>query len=54
MEQSQHEIEANITLTHFILKDMKKHPQATGQLSILLNSIEMACKYISSKVRAAG
>jgi fructose-1,6-bisphosphatase I len=54
MEQSHAEIDRNVTLTHFILKDMKKHPEATGQLSILLHSIEIACKYISSKVRAAG
>jgi len=54
MDASHQEIEANITLTHFILRDMKKHPEATGQLSILLHSIEIACKFISSKVRAAG
>jgi len=54
MEQSSQEIESNMTLTHSILKDMKQHPQATGQLSILLHAIEMSCKYISSKVRAAG
>jgi len=54
VKQSSQEIASNITLTHFILQDMKRHPEATGQLTILLNSIEIACKYVSSKVRAAG
>lgn len=54
MEQTQHEIENNETLTHFILREMKKHAEATGQLTVLLHSIEIACKFISSKVRAAG
>mmetsp|Transcript_27913 Transcript_27913/g.70003 ORF Transcript_27913/g.70003 Transcript_27913/m.70003 type:complete len:333 (+) Transcript_27913:71-1069(+) len=42
------------TLTHFILKEEKHHPDATGELSILLHAIEIASKYISSKVRCAG
>jgi fructose-1,6-bisphosphatase I len=54
MEESSREIQQNITLTHFILQDQKKHPEATGQLSILLHAIEIASKFISSKVRAAG
>jgi len=54
METTQEEIKSSITLTHFILDQGRKHPEATGQLSILLNSIEIASKYISSKVRAAG
>jgi len=54
MEESKAEIRNNITLTHFILEEEKKHPSSTGQLSILLHSIEIASKYISTKVRAAG
>jgi fructose-1,6-bisphosphatase I len=54
MDTSKQEIEKNITLSQFILKDMQRHPEATGQFTILLHSIEIACKYISSKVRAAG
>ena len=54
MEQSREEIRRNITLTHFILQEGKKHPEATGQMSVLLHSIEIAAKYVSSKVRAAG
>ena len=41
MEQSREEIRRNITLTHFILQEGKKHPEATGQMSVLLHSIEI-------------
>jgi len=44
----------HITLTHFILEDQKNYPESTGQLSILLHSIEISSKFVSSKVRAAG
>jgi len=54
MDESKAEIQNNMTLTHFILEEERRHPQSTGQLSILLHSIEIASKYISSKVRAAG
>lgn len=53
-KQVQDEIETNITLTHFILRDAKKHPGATGQLSILLHALEIAAKFVSAKVRHAG
>eukprot|EP01100_Stratorugosa_tubuloviscum_P000071 TRINITY_DN1015_c4_g1_i1.p1 TRINITY_DN1015_c4_g1~~TRINITY_DN1015_c4_g1_i1.p1 ORF type:complete len:332 (-),score=151.23 TRINITY_DN1015_c4_g1_i1:168-1163(-) len=43
-----------ITLTHFILSDQQAHPSASGDFSILLHSVEIASKYISSKVRCAG
>jgi len=43
-----------LTLTHFILNDQQSHPQATGDFSILLHAFEIASKYVSSKVRAAG
>jgi len=54
MEESKAEIQNNMTLTHFILEEERRFPQSSGQLSILLHSIEIASKYISSKVRAAG
>jgi len=54
MDESRAEIRNNITLTHFILEEEQKYPKSTGQLSILLHSIEIASKYISTKVRAAG
>lgn len=42
------------TLTHFILNDQQHHAQATGDFSILLHAFEIASKFVSSKVRAAG
>jgi len=52
-DSSKHEMD-HITLTHFILEEQKHHPEASGQLTILLHAIEIASKFISSKVRAAG
>jgi len=43
-----------MTLTQFILQDQHKFPESTGQLTILLNAIEISSKFVSSKVRAAG
>ena len=44
-----------LTLTHFILSTTRKQfPEATGEFAILMNAIESATKFISSKVRAAG
>jgi len=44
-----------LTLTHFILSTTRNHfPEATGEFAILMNAIESASKFISSKVRAAG
>tara|TARA_R110002050_G_scaffold23237_2_gene62760 strand:- start:3899 stop:4108 length:210 start_codon:yes stop_codon:yes gene_type:complete len=44
-----------LTLTHFILQTTKQyHPEATGEFAILMNAVESAAKFISSKVRAAG
>ena len=44
----------SITLTRFILNQQKSHPQASGDLTLLVNSIQLACKVISSSVRRAG
>jgi len=44
-----------LTLTHFILSTTRRRfPEATGEFAILMNAIESATKFISSKVRAAG
>ncbi|KAL6070057.1 Fructose-1,6-bisphosphatase [Balamuthia mandrillaris] len=43
-----------ITLTHYILEEQRRHPMASGDLSILLHAIEIASKYVSAQVRAAG
>jgi fructose-1,6-bisphosphatase I len=44
----------NFTLTQFILSEQTKVSHARGQLTTLLNAFEVASKYVSSKVRAAG
>lgn len=44
----------SMTLTRFFLSEQKKCPQATGELTQLLNSIQTAVKVISSAVRKAG
>ena len=41
-------------LTRFILEEERKYPQATGSLSLALNTIASACKIIASHVRMAG
>ncbi len=41
-------------LTRFILEEERKYPQATGSLSLALNTIASACKVIASHVRMAG
>lgn len=52
---SSHGLDSNcITLTRFVLKEQKKVPYATGELTQLLNSIQTAVKVICSAVRRAG
>mmetsp|Transcript_4185 Transcript_4185/g.9082 ORF Transcript_4185/g.9082 Transcript_4185/m.9082 type:complete len:328 (-) Transcript_4185:576-1559(-) len=46
-----HELE---TLTGFILSLQQSHEEATGDFSILVNAIALACKAVSSAVRKAG
>nr|XP_045601473.1 fructose-1,6-bisphosphatase 1-like isoform X3 [Procambarus clarkii] len=43
-----------VTLTRFILKEQKKHPEATGELTMLMMGIQTAVKCISNAVRKAG
>ena len=43
-----------ITLTRHILAAQSKVPEATGELTILMASIQLACKVISTAVRKAG
>lgn len=42
------------TLTHFLLEESRRHPEATGDLTPLLNDLMVACKYIGSLVNRAG
>jgi fructose-1,6-bisphosphatase I len=43
-----------ITMTRVILQTEKRHPGATGDFTLILNSIQLACKTISTAVRRAG
>jgi fructose-1,6-bisphosphatase I len=48
-------IETNlITLSRHVLHDQAKHKEATGDLTLLLISIQLGCKFVSSLVRKAG
>jgi len=42
------------TLTFDLIQSQKQHKEATGDMTLLLSSIQTACKFISSKVRKAG
>lgn len=43
-----------VTLTRHLIIDQQAHKQATGDYTMLLSSIQLACKFISSQVRRAG
>lgn len=43
-----------VTLTRYILREQKKHPYATGELTMLMMGIQTAVKSISNAVRKAG
>eukprot|EP00510_Aplanochytrium_minuta_P005410 CAMPEP_0184013084 /NCGR_PEP_ID=MMETSP0954-20121128/4812_1 /TAXON_ID=627963 /ORGANISM="Aplanochytrium sp, Strain PBS07" /LENGTH=335 /DNA_ID=CAMNT_0026293225 /DNA_START=45 /DNA_END=1052 /DNA_ORIENTATION=+ len=43
-----------ITLTRFLLSEQQKAAEATGDFTILMTSIQLACKVISTAVRKAG
>ncbi|XP_060080318.1 fructose-1,6-bisphosphatase 1-like [Ylistrum balloti] len=44
----------SVTLTRYVLAEQKKHPQATGDFSQLINFLQTAVKAVSSAVRKAG
>jgi len=43
-----------VTLTRYLVNCQQAHPESTGDFTLLLTSIQTACKFISSKVRKAG
>ncbi|XP_050732966.1 fructose-1,6-bisphosphatase 1-like isoform X1 [Eriocheir sinensis] len=43
-----------VTLTRYILREQKRHPYATGELTMLMMGIQTAVKSISNAVRKAG
>ncbi|CAG8596844.1 7391_t:CDS:2 [Diversispora eburnea] len=42
-----------ITLTRHVLDEQRKHKEASGDLSILLNAIQLGCKFVATNVRKA-
>ncbi|KAJ8977578.1 hypothetical protein NQ317_008411 [Molorchus minor] len=55
MSNQHHAVDSNcITLTRFFLSEQNKCPEATGELTQLLNAIQTAVKVVSSAVRRAG
>lgn len=43
-----------MTLTRFVLEEQKKHPDAKGDLTMLLQSLLTAVKAVQTAVRRAG
>ena len=43
-----------ITLTRWLLQQQKHHENASGSFTILMTSIQLACKAIQTNVRKAG
>lgn len=43
-----------VTLSRHVLNDQKHHEGASGDLTLLLVSIQLGCKFVSSQVRRAG
>lgn len=43
-----------VTLTRWILQQQSRHPEARGELTLLLQSVQLACKVIGNAVRKAG
>ena len=53
--QNDDKVETNlITLSRHVLHTQRQHADASGDLTLLLVSIQVACKFISSQVRRAG
>jgi fructose-1,6-bisphosphatase I len=44
----------SVTLTRFVLHEQRKHPESQGDLTLLLTSVQLACKVTDSCVRKAG
>lgn len=43
-----------LTLTRWILSQQQAHPEAKGDLTLILQSIALSCKFIAMAVRKAG
>jgi len=42
-----------ITLTRHVLDEQRKHKEASGDLTLLLNTIQLGCKFVATNVRKA-
>ncbi|KAJ2756463.1 Fructose-1,6-bisphosphatase [Coemansia pectinata] len=42
-----------MTLTRYVLEQQRQHPDATGDLSIAMNAVQVGCKFVESCVRKA-
>ena len=42
-----------ITLTRHVLDEQRKHKEASGDLTLLLNAIQLGCKFVETNVRKA-
>lgn len=52
---SDYDIETNlITLTRHSIHDQTKFEDAKGDMTLLLTSIQLGCKFVASSVRKAG
>lgn len=54
MEQECHPPTNLVTLSRHVLHSQHQHSEASGDLTLLLVSIQLGCKYVSSLVRRAG
>ena len=43
-----------MTLTRHLIQSQKEHKEATGDFTMLISSIQTACKFINHKIRKAG
>lgn len=49
------QVETNlVTLSRHVLHEQSQHSGASGDLTLLLVSIQLGCKFVSSQVRRAG
>ncbi|PXF49844.1 Fructose-1,6-bisphosphatase, cytosolic [Gracilariopsis chorda] len=44
----------SVTLTRFVLQGQRKHQEASGDLTLLLSAVQLACKVTETCVRRAG
>jgi fructose-1,6-bisphosphatase I/sedoheptulose-1,7-bisphosphatase len=43
-------IDGKVTLTHFLIEQRRRAPEATGELNALITDVSLACKAIAAKV----